>query len=235
MRITKSQLIAGYPAIQVRNFLREFDGSIIRALTIQRALQVDSDKARAFLGKMIRLGYLERKESLSGWDEEIYEVASLGMALANASAVQPITRKTAERLLKGFVDRMHTINTSADDPYAYKIASAVLFGSMLADKERLGDVDIAIELQPANSNDKELNALCRYRLRMAHLNGKRFRSDFERIAWPMMEIFHVLRAHSRSLSLHQLNDLSEMQNVSYRVLHGDTVRLRSMIPGGIPK
>ncbi len=235
MNLTKNQLIAGHPAIQVRNFLREYDGLIIRLITIQKALQIDADEAKAFLRRMIKLRYLERRESLSGGDRGTYEVATPGLALANASSVQPITRKTAERILKDFVNRMHAVNASTKDPYAYRIASAVLFGSILSEKERLGDVDIAIELHPTTSNDREFKDLCRYRFWMAQLNGRRFKSDFDQIAWPTAEIFHVLRARTRSLSLRPLSHLNHMQDIPYRVLHGDPVRLRSMIPGGIPK
>jgi predicted nucleotidyltransferase len=235
MQISKNQLIAGYPAIQVRDFLREFRVSIIRIDAIQQALHVDDNEAKAFLRSMIKLGYLESWESRPGGDKGTYEVATPGLALANASAAKPITRKTAERLLREFMDRVQAITTGTKYPYAYRITSAVLFGSMLSDKERLGDVDIAIEVQPTTSNNKELNVLCSHRLRMAHLNGKRFSSDFDQIVWPMTEIYHVLKAHSRRLSLHQLSELSEMQNVSCRVLYGDPVRLRSMLSGGIPK
>lgn len=235
MNITKNQLIAGYPAIQVRNFLRKFGGLNIRAVFVQRILHVDFAQADVFLREMAQLGYLQHKEDLRGEEEQTYEVTSSGLRLANASATQPISRKTAERVLGEFMNRLHEINASAKDPYAYKITSAVLFGSMLSDKEQLGDVDIAIELHPTTSDDKKLNTLGRYRLRMAKLNGKHFKSDFDQIVWPMTEVFYVLKAHSRRLSLHQLSELSEMQNVSYRVLYGDPVRLRTMLPEGVPK
>jgi predicted nucleotidyltransferase len=234
MKIDKSQIIAGYPAIQMRDFLRKFRFSIIELSTIQQAFRIDSDEAKMFLRRAIGLGYLKSAKDFSSGERQTYEITPSGLELANASAAKPITRETAGRLLMEFMGRVQAINAGAEDQYAYRVESVVLFGSMLSDKERLGDVDIAVELQPATSDAKEFDDLCRYRHTMARVDERHFNSDFERFAWPATEIFNVLRARSWSLALHHLSDLSEMQNVSYRVLHGDEVRLRSMIPGGIP-
>jgi predicted nucleotidyltransferase len=234
MKITKEQLVAGYPSIQVRNFLRRFRSAVISASTVQNALKLGTAEAEVFLRRMVRLGLLEPSKHFSTKGRQAYEATTPGLALANASAAKPITRKTVDRLLREFMDRVQAINTSDEDEYAYKIASVVLFGSILSDKERLGDVDIAVELQPAASDDKEFDDVCHYRLIMARVDERHFSSDFERITWPATEIFRVLRAHSCSLALHDLSALTEMQGVSYRVLHGDPVRLGSMIPEGIP-
>ena len=43
---------------------------------------------------------------------------------------------------------------------AYRVESAVLFGSMLSEAERLGDVDIAIELLPKVAEQAEFHKWC---------------------------------------------------------------------------
>ncbi len=138
MRITSKQLVAGYPPIQVRNFLRRFRSAIISVSTIQEVFNLSSVEAEEFLSRMVKLGLLEPPEHFSRNDRPAYEISTPGLALANASAAKPITRKTANRALREFMDRVRLINAS--DEYPYKIESVVLFGSMLSDKERLGDV-----------------------------------------------------------------------------------------------
>jgi hypothetical protein len=65
MRITKEQLIAGYPPIEVRNLLRRFRSAVISAQSIQRVFNVSSAEAQEFLGRMVKLGLLEPSENSS--------------------------------------------------------------------------------------------------------------------------------------------------------------------------
>jgi predicted nucleotidyltransferase len=60
---------------------------------------------------------------------------------------------------------MQAVN--ARDEYVYKIESVVLFGSMLTDMDRLGDVDLAIELQPTALDDRVFQDQCQSRRRLA--------------------------------------------------------------------
>ena len=56
---------------------------------------------------------------------------------------RPITRKTAQSALAQFMERLRALNANAE--YLYRVESALLFGSMLTETERLGDVDIAVK------------------------------------------------------------------------------------------
>lgn len=232
MRITIEQLVAGYLPIEVRNFLRRFRSAVISAPTIQEVFNLSSVEAEKFLGRMVKLGLLEPSKHFSRKDRPAYEVGTPGLALANASAAKPITRKTANRALQEFMDRVRVINAS--DEYPYKIESVVLFGSMLSDKERLGDVDLAVELLPSTPNNQEFDKRWNYRYFLAAIDLRRFYSDFDWIAWPATEIFRILKSRSRSLALHNLDDLMKMNEVPYRILHGDSNRLSAMIPSGLP-
>jgi hypothetical protein len=75
--------------------------------------------------------------------ESGFELTSRGEAFANASAAKPVFLKTAETLLQQFLERKR-----------------VLFGSMLSEAERLGDVDIAIELLPKVAEEAEFRKWC---------------------------------------------------------------------------
>jgi hypothetical protein len=120
------------------------------------------------------------------------------------------------------------------DTYAYTVESIVLFGSMLSDKKLLGDVDLAIELQPALPNREWFERWLEYRCSRAIDSGRRFGTTLERLAWPRTEVFRYLKSRSRSLSLHSLEDLVAMDKVHYKVLLGDPDRLAKLIPGESP-
>jgi hypothetical protein len=134
--------------------------------------------------------------------------------------------------LQQFLERLDTVNSTPD--YAYRVESAVLFGGMLSEAERLGDVDIAIELVPKVAEEAELRKWCDRRRHLAREQGKSFRSTFDWVFWPSEEIFQTLRARSRTLSLHGIHDLAEMDGVQYRILRGDPEQVTSLIPRGQP-
>jgi hypothetical protein len=116
----------------------------------------------------------------------------------------------------------------------YRVQSAVLFGSMLSSMERLGDVDIAIELQPKVTGDTQLRQRCDARRHAAEERGRSFRTSFDWAMWPRFEILLRLKARSRSLSLHEFDQVTRMDNVQYRVLVGDPKRIASLISRGRP-
>jgi predicted nucleotidyltransferase len=229
MRITKDQLVAGYPVLEVRSFIRRQRLGTFAAPAAEHAMKLSLSEAEDFLRELVNLGYLEQARPIFGENIAAYEVTQQGQALANASGAKPISRETADRALQEFMERVQTINASRE--YAYQIESVVLFGSMLSSAERLGDVDLAIELKPAILGDEEFDERCNVRRRAAQADGKRFTSTFEWVTWPQKEIILFLKSRSRTLSLHDLHDLTSMNDIQCRVLLGNSRRLMKMIPG----
>jgi predicted nucleotidyltransferase len=84
-------------------------------------------------------------------------------------------------------ERVQIVNAS--DEYVYKIESVALFGSMLTDHDRLGDVDLAIELLPTALDGRAFQDQCQSRRHLAMEKGRRFGSTFDWAVWPTMEIF----------------------------------------------
>jgi predicted nucleotidyltransferase len=230
MRITKDQIVAGQPALKVRDFLRRYRLGEFTAPAAEEPLGLNAEAALDFLQGLNGLGLLDfRKEGPDG-AEFWFHVTDQGQAFANASAAKPISRKTANRVLREFIERVQQVNSNME--YVYEVESVVLFGSMLGDKESLGDVDLAIELVPRESDDQQFQAKCQARRRIAEENGRRFRSIFDWAVWPTMEIFHFLKARCWSLSLHPLSEITDMKGVGYCVLRGNPDRLAAMVPGG---
>ena len=151
-------------------------------------------------------------------------------SFANATAAKPIFRGTAERVLREFIDRVNAVNASKE--YAFKIKSAVLFGSMLSCADRLGDIDVAIDLQRRISDSAKFRQQCDRRRHLAEEQGRVFSTAFDWATWPKKEVVLQLKARSRSLSLHGFEQLMEMENLHYRILVGNANLIASQIPTG---
>ena len=103
---------------------------------------------------------------------------------------------------------------------------------MLSCVFRLGDVDVAVDLRPIISDSAKFKQQCDRRRHLAEKRGRAFPSVFEWATWPQKEVVLRLKARSRSLSLHEFDQLTGMENLRYRVLVGDASSIASQIPNG---
>jgi hypothetical protein len=62
MRITKHQLVAGYPAVKVRAFLRRYRVGTFVAAAVEDAFQVNTEQAAELLAQLVVLGLIEPVE-----------------------------------------------------------------------------------------------------------------------------------------------------------------------------
>lgn len=230
MRISKDELVAGYPALRVRTFLRRYRSFTMSAAAAAQELDTDEHRAKEFLDELESLDLIEPAEVTLADNQAAYEITIKGNALANATAAKPIRRSTAEFALRQFMDRLDRLNVSGE--YVYRVVSAVVFGSMLSSVERLGDVDIAIELEPKVTEEAEFRSWCDTRRLFATRRGTHFNSMIDSVLWPRTEIFRALRARARALSLHEWNQVLRIPGVRYRVLWGDRERISQMISTG---
>ncbi len=102
MRTTKHQLVAGYPALKVRAFLRRYRVGTFVAPAAEDAFQVNAEQAAELLAQLVALGLIEPVEPKTVLAESGFELTSSGQAFASASAAKPVLRKTAETLLQEF-------------------------------------------------------------------------------------------------------------------------------------
>jgi hypothetical protein len=100
-----------------------------------------------------------------------------GEAFANASAAKPVFRKTAETLPRQFLERLDIVNSNPD--CAYRLESAVLFGSMLSEAERLGDVDIASNCSRRSPRRRNFGSGVTGADKPRESRGNSFRSSFD--------------------------------------------------------
>jgi hypothetical protein len=193
MRIESKQIVAGFPAVQIRRLMRETVGRSISPRCVREVLQCSESTAATVLVDLQREGLVVQVE-------DHLEPSLQGSALAQATAAKPLARGTAERLISGVVERARLIN--ADDNWAYRVAMLVAFGSFVAGAERPNDVDVACRLKPrwqgaAQEKTEELRRSAR---------DRRFRNTWECAAWPKLEVLSFLKSRSRGLSVQELDD-----------------------------
>lgn len=232
MRIEKNQIVAGYPALAVRTFLRRCRFCTIVPATAACDLKIGMPDAAVLLRELTSLGLIEVAEHPPTDEDAAYEITSRGLAFANASGARPVLRTTAESALQQFMEQLQAVNANAE--YVYRVESAVLFGSMLTETERLGDVDLAVKLSPKTTEEKALDRWCGRRRHAAQETGRRFGSTFEWVVWPKTEVFRALRGRVRTLSIHEWDQITKMTDVRYRVVWGDRKRIARLIPDGKP-
>jgi hypothetical protein len=195
VRIARDTIIAGHPAFTIRDLLRTRDH--FNAAIVEHVLRISEQQAQAVLQVLIQEEYLEPAEAAYG--KNLWSLTIKGCALCGAKAGKPITRKTADRLVGEFLQRVEDVN--ACTVYAYRVARATVFGSYLSDRPDLGDIDLAVELTPKWPEEGSYEALTKPRIKAAFAAGRRFRSIHDELGWPQREVVMHLKNGSRAISL----------------------------------
>jgi hypothetical protein len=196
VRVTRSETIAGHPALQVRALFREACGQIegVTPDLVRRILSLaDDDAAQRVIDVFQIEGYIEPHtpgDRIVGC-----RVTVKGTALAAARAHRPIRRGTAEQHLGALLQRVKAL---ADREFLYLAAEVLVFGSYLGDASCLGDLDIAIRLVPTIEDQESFWQLCQERSRNANRSFKTF---LESLYWPEMEVRQFLNARAHGLAV----------------------------------
>ena len=202
MNIDPKDELAGFPILEIRRLLKKSRGGAIDEGRATKLLGVTLPRAQKLIQDLKKQGYLEKvKEGSLGFQG--WNLTVKANALSNASAAKPITRVTADKKLNEFFNRVEKIRT--DSNYLYKVKSVHIFGSYSQQKERISDIDLAIELQPKEPDPKKLVEFSRQRIATAIDLGKSFGNIFEELSWPQTEVWNLLKSRSRCLSLHDFD------------------------------
>jgi predicted nucleotidyltransferase len=189
--------IAGRPARYVRALLRRLRLDSWTIKEVARLLKVSEGQARRLVYTLRVLGYVEvvPQQRPGTWRNTM-----AGNALANASAAPPMSRAEASRQLEEFLERVELVN--ADESLPHRVGKVVIFGSYLSDRERIGDIDLAIRLDRRPQFADRWAEAVLARAEAAERRGRRFRGFIDRLAWAENEVKRVLRGGARLLSLH---------------------------------
>ena len=172
MRIRPDDVIAGFPAKQIRKLLRQSTLS----LSLDEATKILGLNERStlkLLDDLEKQGFIEKNAFAPNPDKN-WKNTIKGGALSKALFSAPVSRRAAEQKLSEFMDRVREVNEAGR--FLYRVSKVVLFGSFLTESSTVGDLDIAIELVR-----KEPDATKHAELLLAHgnaaaLNGRRFQN-----------------------------------------------------------
>lgn len=202
MRIDSKEIIAGQPVFKIRKLLRANVDHIITQESVEQLLDVPSRRACKVLRTLEESGYIEplMLGTTLMWTNTI-----AGNALAFARASRPIKRSTADRHLKEFLERVRAVNAS-DSGYLFCVERVALYGSMLGDRESVGDIDLAVLLKPAIRNRRRLVVQMQRRGREGFLEGRTSSDPVDQFLWPEKEVWLFLKNRCRALGLSELSD-----------------------------
>jgi predicted nucleotidyltransferase len=128
-----------------------------------------------------------------------------------------LSRVKADGLVGQLLARVRAVN--ADPNYAFKIDSVVLFGSYVSNRDRIGDVDVAIALRPRLRNKDAQEAL----EASARSRRPERRNIVEHLFGPRREVRQALKARSPWLDLRDVSELEEVlqtRRIDYKVIFG---------------
>lgn len=199
MRIEPDALVAGFPARRVREFLRQ-SNEFLSHHHARKTLGLNRKKAMHLLERLKQEGFIERNTKVPDTETEQYWKRTLkGSALCKALFSRPVSRRTAEKKLNEFMNRVQEVNT--DNRFLYRVQRVVLFGSFLSDAPSVGDLDLAVQLYPKEPDggirvEKDLA-----RAEEAARNGKRFSNFVEMLYFAEREVKLFLRGRSRIIQI----------------------------------
>ena len=229
----KGRFIAGIPALAVRNALRlarNHDAFTHKFLAEECG--ISERKARELVRELLQTNFLERvvrprwnRNSRSRW----YKTTAEGFRLSNASGLNRMSRLKAEQMLANFLKRVEEVNACPE--YIYSVSTVMVSGSYARGESTLGDLDIFYGLAPRFSPaDRE--RVMQERIDVAFERGRRFSNIVNELYWPEHEIGLHLKARTRRLSLHSLDEFFKMKkddHFAYKVLIGDPDSIRSRL------
>jgi hypothetical protein len=220
--------VAGEGAMRIRDILRRSYGAFRQDWLTDR-FRYDERRAREIAKAMETAGYVtrdrereERNNSPFPW----YSVTDTGHGVARASAAKRIKRETAATALMELMKRVHLVNASPK--YMYSVDRVAVFGSILERRERLGDVDVAVDLKSRVAFDEDHKWVELFQQHACE-SGRSFSTWDEEIDWPRREVLLMLKSRKRSLSIQSWFSFVEMEktkNFRYKLLLGDAGEVR---------
>jgi hypothetical protein len=204
MRIQPDTLVAGFPARQVRELLRQ-GGNSLSHHHVHEILGIKEKQSIRFLNRLEREGYIEKDSRAPVSEKELYYKRTLkGGTLCKALFSRPVSRKTAENRLSEFMARVRQVN--ADSYYLYRVSKVILFGSFLTDAPTIGDLDLAVGLESKEPNRAEAVDMDLARGNEATRKGRRFSNFLELLYFAEREVKLFLKGRSRIIQMTDLDD-----------------------------
>ena len=226
MWIESSEQIEGIPLVRIRSMFRS--AGLRSTLTLDfvgQQLELTKQHAQRLVTGLRTAGFIEPVRRRAGFPSggRQWSLTDEGVRLRCATAAKPLHRATAECLLVKLLERIELLN--ADDRFLARVSRAIVFGSYLQSTERLGDVDVAIELVPRCGDVHRLRAANDERVLEEQASGRRFSNLVDQLFWWQREAMLFLRNRKRGLSLQPYGDIRKLVDASaHRLIFQDEGR-----------
>lgn len=202
MRIRSDEIIAGFPANQLRELLRQND-QYLSVIHVDKVFGLRGKKALKLLETLEQQGFITKNFADSN-ATQYWSLTLRGSALRIALFSAPVSPRNAEKKLCEFMEHVHQVND--DVQFLYRVRKVIVFGSFLTGSPIVGDLDISIDLEPKEPNAKKHADLTLARANMAARNSKRFQSFVDRLFFADLEVRSFLKARSRIIQLTDCSD-----------------------------
>jgi hypothetical protein len=233
MQIHASDEVEGVSLLKIRALFRQagLDG-ILSTSFVCRQLQLTKSKTDRLIAALQEMGLLApiRNRQGAGAAEEECELTKDGIRLRAATAAKPLRRETADRLLSELLERIATLNR--DERFLARVQKAVAFGSYIGDADRIGDLDVAVELVRREPNSEKHTEVNNRRVAEEFAKGRHFANILEQVFWWQREATLFLRNRKRGLSLHEYGAIREIVDASP---HKTVFQHRKPVRGAEPR
>jgi hypothetical protein len=215
MRLTSTDIIAGPPAPEVRELLRQVRRE--EALSLNFVASITSTplpEAKQYIAALVDAGLLEPAEPVNGQD--VWSTTVQGNAVAMAKFTKPVGRALAQRRLDEFLERVRDAN--AREEYLHWIDRVVLFGSLLDPTvDPVGDVDLVVTLSQRYPPDGNRDMVQRIQEFNEMHDAPRFSNIVEELWFPERRLIRYLKGQSTIFSIAQHDPIVEQ--VDHRVIY----------------
>jgi predicted nucleotidyltransferase len=227
IQLKKGQEISGFPALTIRNLLRDIaDRRFTKEWLSEKGFGDQTDR---LLEALLQAGYIELDNDIrvAADPRPFYKITDPGRSMMRATGARRVQRATAQQALEDFMARVKEVNENPR--FIVKVTEVVVFGSYLSDYDTLGDLDIA----------------CNYENKFIHLGQTEFAKKLEEhfdasgrrsrgiadLFWPWEEVRLFLKNKKRTISLHSVDEVEAMLRRSpdfrCRVLLGDEEQIKN--------
>jgi predicted nucleotidyltransferase len=202
VRLDSESEICGLPALRVRSFFRQASRRSYEHPTIasiQEFFSIPEIRARQVIEYFIHRRLLKK-----GYTPDDWQITEPGARLGCAHIQKPIHRRTADRRLSEFLERVRQVNS--DSSLLCYVRRVAVFGSYLTTtRERINDLDLAVLLQLKIQGKQSTQA----RIDHAKQSARRFKNIVEMLCWPEHEVWMFLKSRSQTLELHEWSELED--------------------------
>jgi hypothetical protein len=233
----KGLFIAGIPARIVRDAMRRAcqRDAFTHDLFVEEC-KVTEHRAREIIKALVAGNFIEVAKRPRWADRERrqwYKATAEGLRLSNATGLRRMPRSKADAMLADFLKRVQQVNTHPE--YIYCVSTVIVSGSYARDENTLGDLDIFYGLG-ARFADSDRDGARQDRIDAAKQKGRRFSNIVEELYWDQREVDLHLKARTRGLSLHRLDEFFTMEKderFAYKVLLGDAKAIATKLTAGM--